>query len=59
MLTLIDASLAYIREMSPQFPVQHATHRHGGADHQAYLERPFIEAQQAIYQRLHRADRPG
>ena len=29
------------------------THHHGEADHLAYLERPFLEAQAAIHQRMH------
>jgi hypothetical protein len=53
MLTLIDGSLSYIRELSPRYPVGTVTHHHGEADHQAYLERPFLQAQQAIHRRMH------
>ncbi len=53
MLTLIDGTLQYMRERSTQYPDGHATHHHGEADHQAYLERPFIEARTAIHRRMH------
>jgi hypothetical protein len=56
MLTLIDASLSYLREMTPQFPSGRTTHRHGEVDHQSYLERPFIEARAAVHGRIHRND---
>lgn len=53
MLTLIDGSLTYIRELSPRYSQGTVTHHHGEDDHQAYLERPFLEAQEAIHRRLH------
>lgn len=53
MLTLIEGSLSYIRELSPRYPAERVTHHHGEADHQAYLERPFLEARAAIHRRLH------
>jgi hypothetical protein len=53
MLTLIDGSLTYIRELSPRDQPGTVTHHHGEEDHQAYLERPFLEAQAAIHQRMH------
>lgn len=53
MLTLIDGSLSYIRHLSPQHPPGTVTHHHGEDDHLAYLERPFLEAQEAIHRRLH------
>jgi hypothetical protein len=53
MLTLIDGSLSYIRELSPRYPVGTVTHHHGEADHQAYLERPFLQAREAIHRRMH------
>ena len=28
------------------------THHHGEADHLGYLQRPFIEAREAIYKRM-------
>jgi hypothetical protein len=30
------------------------THHHGEDDHMAYLERPFIEAQDAVHERMRR-----
>ena len=53
MLTLIDGTLTYIRELSPRYQPGTVTHHHGEDDHQAYLERPFLEAQAAIHRRLH------
>ena len=53
MLTLIDGSLDYIRHRSTQYPHGHASHHHGEADHQAFLERPFHEAREAIHRRMH------
>jgi hypothetical protein len=55
MLTLIDASLEYVRTMAPRRDVRHTTHRHGGQDHQMFLERPFLQAQAGLHQRLQRA----
>lgn len=51
MLTLVEGSLAYIRELSHQHPAERVTHHHGG-DHQVYLERPFLEARAALELRL-------
>ena len=53
MLTLIDGSLTYIRELSPRDQPGTVTHHHEEADHEAYLERPFLEARAAIHQRMH------
>lgn len=53
MLTLVDGSLAYIRELAPRHRPGTATHHHGEPDHQAFLERPFLEAREAIHRRLH------
>jgi hypothetical protein len=52
MLTLVGGSLDYIRHISPQRPPASVTHHHGEPDHQAFLERPFREAQAALRQRL-------
>ena len=52
MLTLIDGSLSYIRELAPRYESGTVTHHHGQADHGAYLERPFLEAQTAIHRKL-------
>ena len=53
MLTLIDGSLNYIRELSPRDQPGTVTHNHGEEDHEAYLSRPFLEAREAIQQRMH------
>jgi len=53
MLTLIDGSLTYIRELSPRDRPGTVTHHHGEGDHEAYLERPFLEARAAIHRRMH------
>jgi hypothetical protein len=53
MLTLIDGSLAYIRNTAALDPHGSTTHHHGEADHQAFLERPFHEAAAAIHRRMH------
>ena len=52
MLTMIDGDLAYIRETSGQHRPGSVTHHHGEDDHIAYLERPFLEAREAIHQRM-------
>ncbi len=53
MLTLIDGSLTYIRELSPRDQPGTVTHHHGEENPGAYLERPFLEAQAAIHWRMH------
>jgi hypothetical protein len=52
MLTLIEGNLAYISELSRQHAPGTVTHHHGEDDHIAYLERPFLEAREALQQRL-------
>ncbi len=52
MLTLIDGSLAYMRECAARYPDGYATHHHGEADHRAVLERPFLEARRRLEERL-------
>ena len=52
MLTLIDGSLTYIRELSSRVQPGTVTHHHGEEDHEAFLERPFLEARTAIQQRM-------
>jgi hypothetical protein len=52
MLTLVGGSLEYIRQLSPRRRPGTVTHHHGEADHGAYLERPFLEAQAALRARL-------
>jgi hypothetical protein len=58
MVTLLEGSLAYIRTRSRQARPESITHFHGEADHQAFLERPFQEALQAIHTRLHELGMP-
>ena len=58
MLTLIDGSLTYIRKQSPHYRPGTVTHHHGEADHQAYLERPFQQAIEAIHRRMHELGLP-
>ena len=53
MLTLIQGSLQYIRQRSPQYPDETTTHFHGQQDHLAELERPLREAIEAIHARMH------
>ena len=52
MLNIIDGDLAYIRETAGQAPPERVTHKHGGGDHIEYLSRPFIEAREAIHERM-------
>ena len=58
MLTLVDGSLAYIRQRSRQYPAESTTHQHGRDDHLAYLSEPFLEAREALHQRLHQMGLP-
>ena len=53
MLTLIEGSLAYVRTLAPQYQRRTIVHHHGEADHLAYLERPLLEAREAVHRRLH------
>ena len=52
-LTAAEGSLAYIRENTLQHDPALVTHHHGEDDHMAYLERPFIEAREAVHKRMH------
>ena len=54
MLTLIDGSLAYIREASPQYLQGLVTHHHDHDDHISYLEEPFHQAREALHRRMHK-----
>ena len=58
MLTLIDGCLTYIRETAPVHEGGTTTHHHGETDHTAYLERPFLEAREAIHKRMHKLGIP-
>ena len=53
MLTLIEGSLAYIRNTAAHDPPGSVTHHHGEEDHLAFLERPFHEAPPPIHRRMH------
>ena len=53
MLTLIDGCLTYIRNTAPLYKEGTITHHHGEEDHAAYLERPFLEAREALHRRMH------
>jgi hypothetical protein len=53
MVTLVEGSLAYIRTRSRQHRPGTVTHFHGEEDHQAFLERPFQEALEALHARMH------
>jgi hypothetical protein len=52
MLALIEGGLDYIRHTAARYPPGTVTHHHGEADHLAYLERPFHEAQAAVLERM-------
>ncbi len=58
MLTLLEGSLSYIRTRSRQYRPGTVTHFHGQADHQAFLERPFHQAVEALHARMHRHGLP-
>jgi hypothetical protein len=54
MLTLYEGMLTYIRKSALQHPPGTITHHHGEHDHQAYLERPYLQARDAVQRRLDR-----
>ena len=56
MLTMIQGDLAYIMETSGQHRPGTVTHHHGEDGHIAYLQRPLLEAREAIRRRM---ERPG
>jgi hypothetical protein len=53
MLTLIEASLTYISELSLHHAEGSVTHHHGRSDHQAFLRQPFEIAQRELHRRMH------
>ncbi len=59
MLTLIDGSLTYVRETAARHRDGAVTHHHGEADHLAYLQRPFLEARQAVQRRIEQSRSRG
>ena len=52
MLSVLEADLTYIRNISPQHSHGNITHHHGETDHIAYLSRPFLEARDTIRERI-------
>ena len=58
MLTLIEGGLSYIRNTARHHRPGTVTHHHGEDDHQAFLERPFVEAAEAIHRRMHQLGIP-
>ena len=58
MLTLVGGCLDYIRDTSRQHEPGSVTHHHGEDDHNAYLERPFLQAREAIHKRMHQLGVP-
>jgi hypothetical protein len=55
MLALVEGTMEYIRHTAAHHPPGTVTHHHGEDDHVAYLERPFLEAREAIHRRMHGA----
>ena len=53
MLKLIEGGMAYMEHTTVQHLPGTTTHPHGEADHIAHLQRPFVEARQAIERRVH------
>jgi hypothetical protein len=51
MLAMIDAGIARLRT-GRRYPEERITHHHGHADHQAFVERPFMEARGLVRARL-------
>lgn len=51
MITQIEAGIARLRS-GRHYPEHRITHHHGEEDHQAFLERPFIEALELVRARL-------
>jgi hypothetical protein len=52
MEAMIEGGLERIRRRSRRYPEDRITHHHGEEDHQAFLERPFLEALERIRERL-------
>ena len=57
MMAVVEGDLAYIAETSGQHMLGNVTHHHGEDDHIAYLQRPILEAQEALRRRMERAGR--
>lgn len=56
LLTLVEGSLAYTRGVAPRRPEGSVSYRHGELDHQAWLERPLLEAIELLRARLAEGD---
>ena len=52
MQALVEGSLEHIRFGARRYPEGTVTHHHGGDDHLAYLEAPFLAALDQIARRL-------
>ena len=52
MLTLIEGGLTYMNDTVAVDRPGGVTHHHGENDHLAYLSRPFLEARQALHNRM-------
>jgi hypothetical protein len=52
MLTLLHGGIEYIRTRTRQYAPGTVTHHHGEDDHMAYLEKPFLEAIEAVRKRI-------
>jgi hypothetical protein len=58
MLTLMEGTLAHLRQAAIVYPPEKVTHHHGESDHQSFLERPILEGIQAVHQRMHQSGLP-
>lgn len=52
MLTLVDGCLSYIDRSAVRWGPSDVTYHHGEGDHAAWLHRPFLEARDALEERL-------
>ena len=52
LLAVFEADVSYIRNVVGRHPPGSVTHHHGEDDHVAYLERPFMEARDAVLERM-------
>jgi hypothetical protein len=55
MLALIEGGIARLRS-GRRYPEDRITHHHGEGDHQAFLERPFVDALERVRARLGEAE---
>ena len=58
MLAVFEGDMSYIRNVVGQHPPGTVTHHHGEVDHVAYLERPFMEARDAVLEATRNRIRP-